>query len=97
MLVLSYLSLLALIPYVASKNPEVRWHAKQGLTMTAVFLAATVAVWILVALPLIGWIFVVIRPLLSLAWTVLLIMGIVKALGGERWRMPVIADLAERW
>jgi uncharacterized membrane protein len=97
MLVLSYLSLLGLIPYMVSKNPEVRWHAKQGLTLTAIFLAATVAVWILAALPLIGWIAALARPLLSLLWMVLIVVGIAKALGGERWRMPVISDFTERW
>jgi uncharacterized membrane protein len=97
MLILSYLSLLAILPYLLSKNGEVRWHAKQGLTMTALLLTASIGLWILSALPLIGWVAALARPLLSLVWMILIVVGIAKALGGERWRMPVIGDFTERW
>jgi uncharacterized membrane protein len=97
MLILSYVSLLAIVPYLGSKNPDVRWHAKQGLTLTAVFLAATIGLWILTALPLIGWIAALARAIVNLGYMLLIVVGIAKALGGERWRMPFIGDVAERW
>jgi uncharacterized membrane protein len=97
MLILSYLSLLAIIPYVASKNAEVRWHSKQGLTMTALLMTTTLGLWILALLPVVGWIAALARPLVSLVWMILIVVGIAKALGGERWRMPVISDFVDRW
>jgi uncharacterized membrane protein len=97
MLILSYLGLLAFIPYLSTKNPEVRWHAKQGLTLTGLFLAASVALWILSMLPLVGWIAALSRSLLGLLCTILVVVGIAKALSGERWRMPVVGDFAQRW
>jgi len=97
MLILSYLGLLSIIPYVASKHPDVRWHAKQGLTLALAMIVASVAIAIVSALPLIGWLFGLLGPLVSLAGLVLIVVGIAKALGGERWRMPVIAELAEKW
>jgi uncharacterized membrane protein len=97
MLILSYISLLALVPYLGSKSADVRWHAKQGLTLTGVFIATTVGLWILSALPLIGWIAALTRALVNLGYMLMIVAGIAKALGGERWRMPFIGDLAERW
>ena len=45
MIVLSYLWLLALVPLLVEKNdPEVQWHAKHGLVLTA----AEVILWIAV-------------------------------------------------
>jgi uncharacterized membrane protein len=93
MLVLSYLSLLALIPYFSSKNADVRWHAKQGLTLAGVFFVFRIATW----LPLVGWIAAMLYPIVSLLYFVLVVVGIVKALGGDRWRIPLIADVAEKW
>jgi uncharacterized membrane protein len=89
MLVLGYLSILALIPYLSSKSEYVRWHAKQGLTLGLVFFAFRVATLV----PIVGALF----PLAALLNFVLIVVGIVKAIGGERWRIPVIADLADKW
>jgi uncharacterized membrane protein len=93
MLVLSYLSLLALIPYFTTKSEDVRWHAKQGLTLAFVYMAFQVATW----LPVVGWVARMLMPLVGLLYFVLLVVGIVKALSGERWRIPLVADLAEKW
>ena len=47
MLVLSYLWLLALIPFVVEKNdPEVQWHAKHGLVLTV----AEFLLWVVVGI-----------------------------------------------
>jgi uncharacterized membrane protein len=99
MLVLSYLGILALIPLLTKKNdPEVQWHAKNGLALTI----AEVIIW--VALEAILWVLPsgisclvrVVTCLVPLGMIVLMIICIMKAVKGERLRLPVITDLAEK-
>jgi len=98
MLVLSYLGVLALIPYLVSKNDDVRWHAKQGLTLAAAFILAHLASGVLSFLPLIGGMLSALYwPVVSLGGFCLIVVCIMKALHGERWRIPVIADLTDKW
>ena len=102
MLVLSYFGILALIPYLTVKDSDyVKWHAKQGLTLVGVVVVGEIALGIVIgilsaivhALSFLGCFF----PLIGLGILVVSIMGMVKAFGGQRWRIPVIADLADRW
>jgi len=89
LLVLCYLGLLALVPYLVARQREaLRFHARQGLAL-AILEVGCAGVTVI---PLVGFAGVL-GLFLCLA---LSIVGIVKALGGQRWRMPVAADLVER-
>lgn len=102
MLVLSYLGVLALIPYlVEQKDPEVRWHSRHGL----VWLVAEVVLGI--ALAIVGAILTAIAPpvgcVFNLIWLayfvgllVLHVMGMVKALNGERLIIPNVSQYTDR-
>ncbi len=89
-LILSYLGLLSLIPLLTVKDsPFVIFHARQG-----VVLLGLIAVLSLVnVIPYLGQ-FVYCAGFV--AWAVLTVMGITKALSGERWRMPVIGDIVAK-
>ena len=90
-IVLAYLSCLCLIPLLTVKDSEyVKWHAKQGL----VLMIAGILVNLLHVIPIVGNLLACVA---SLAIFVCMIMGIVKGLGGQRWRIPVIADLSEKF
>lgn len=98
MLVLAYLGPLALVPYlVAPEDEEVRWHAKQGLTFTGVWIGLSLAIAILGALPGIGVVIAVLAPFIWLALIALVVVAIVNAVRGERFRIPFVADLSEAW
>jgi len=90
MLVLCYLGLLALIPYLAVRDaPLVRWHARQGLALGLVGIGCAG----LALVPYLGFV-----GQLGLAGVLVLsVVGIVKALDRVEWRMPVAADLADRF
>lgn len=91
-LVLSYLGLLALIPLLTVKDsPFVQWHAKQGL---ALFIGIVVVSIVLGIIPVVNMVAGCVVPLGALVVSVLAIM---KAFKGERWRIPVIADLSEKF
>ncbi|MDP3237214.1 MAG: DUF4870 domain-containing protein [Myxococcales bacterium] len=85
---------LALIPLLTVKDDDfIKWHAKQAL----VICVATYAIG-LISIPLM---FVFIgfctASIAVIGGYVLSIIGLVKALNGERWRIPVIADLADKF
>ncbi len=98
MLFLSYFGVFALIPYMTVKDDDyVRWHAKQGLTFTGVWIALWIATMILGIIPLLNLLVLIASPLIGLAGFVLWIMALVKAFGGERWKIPVVGNLTEKW
>lgn len=77
----SYVWIISVVMLFIKKNdPFVRFHAQQG---TVLFLISFVA-WI----PILWWLwfFIIILDLI----------GFLKALAGEKFRMPVVADIGEK-
>ena len=90
-LVLAYLGLLCVVPLLVEKDSEfVRWHARNGLVLTlAGFLlwgVTSYSVWL-------AFLSLVVLPL----QLILPIVGIVKALRGERFELPLLSELASRF
>ena len=96
---IGYLGILFLVPLLAAKdNKFAHFHAKQGMVLFIAFIICAIIASILFIIPFIGWFL-----LGPIAWlvvfiggAVLAIMGIVKALQGEYWKMPVLGDWAEQ-
>ncbi|MBV8517522.1 MAG: DUF4870 domain-containing protein [Acidobacteria bacterium] len=98
-LVLSYLGILSLVPFFAKKDdPEVQWHAKNGVAL----FGAEIVVWIvllILGIVLRGVLSCGISALSCIVWCAFLVISIiciVKAVGGQRYRIPVITDFAEK-
>lgn len=94
-LVLSYLGPLALIPFFVEKNDaEVQWHAKNGILFTAANVLVGIAGnMVFSMLACFGCLPAAVLFVVQLGVHV---MGIVKALGGERFRIPGLSDYADR-
>jgi uncharacterized membrane protein len=100
MIVLSYLWLLALIPFLTKKeDPEVQWHAKNGLAL----LGAEIVIWIVLTIAgfamrnmALGCGLATINCVIWIAFLILHILCIVKGVGGQRFRIPVVTDMAEK-
>jgi uncharacterized membrane protein len=91
MLVLSYIGILSLIPFLTVKDsPYVTYHAKQGLVLN---LAGGLGIMVLSFIPFINLTVCLLGPALF----VLDIIAIMKALKGERWAIPVVTDLAAKF
>jgi len=99
---IGYLGILFLIPLLAKKeNAFCQFHGKQGAVLFGVEVIGAIVLIILSVvlgfLPCAGW---AISLVLWLAFWVcalgLSIWGLVMALKGEYWKMPVIAPLAEK-
>lgn len=94
MAVLGYIGILCLIPLLAAKESKfAQFHAKQGL---ALFLFEIV-VGILYAIPGVNVVMFFIGWVLYILILILAIMGIVNALQGKYWKMPVLGGLAEKF
>jgi uncharacterized membrane protein len=99
MLVLSYLGILCLIPLLVKKDdPEVQWHAKNG---TALF-GAEIIVFIIrimlifIHIPFLTCGLTLVFCVIWLGFLALSIICIMKAINGQRFRIPVLTDFAEK-
>jgi len=100
-LVLAYLGIFSLIPFFAKKDdPEVQWHAKNGVMLFFAeliwFAIGIAAIFVTPHIPFVGCGWVVIRCAVWLGFMALSIVCIVKAVGGQRFRIPIITDMAEK-
>jgi uncharacterized membrane protein len=98
MLVLSYLWFLSIIPLVAKKEDrEVQWHAKNGLIFAIAYTAIEVVFFIIGHFfPLVGCLVSWIPCLVACGYLVVMILGIVKATSGQRFRLPMLSDYADK-
>lgn len=100
MIVLSYLGLLALIPYLTKKeDPEIHWHAKNGVGLLILDVVVMVVWWIIgmvVGNTIVGCGAGMIGCVIYLAIFVLHIYCIIQAVGGKRPNIPVVTDFAQK-
>ena len=80
--------LLVMEPY--NKRPFVRFHAFQCLFLG---LAAFAAQVVLSIIPIIGWMLI---PFVALATLVAAIWCLIKANQGQKFKLPIIGDFAEK-
>lgn len=75
-------------PY--SKNPYIRFHSWQCIFLSIACFAINT---VLAIIPILGWI---LMPFVSLAFLVIAIICILKALNGAKIKLPFIGNLAEK-
>ena len=84
---LSYIWVLCLVPLLTKKRSKfAQFHAKQGLILFIAEIVGVFVFWI----PLIGW-------ALGVALLVVSIMGVLKTLNGEWWKIPYVYDLSKKF
>jgi len=106
MLILSYLGLLALVPLLVEKEDKnVQWHAKHGLVLFGAYIVGMIGLWILTMIvgmvPGLGCLMFVLTGLAHVAlivgYLVVIVMGIMKALKGERLILPAVSVYADKF
>lgn len=103
MIILSYLWILALIPFLVEKEDrEVQWHAKHGLVLTGAELILWIVLTILnivssaIFAP-IGCLFIILSIVLGIGILGLHVMCMVKGVNGERLLVPGVSEFADRF
>jgi uncharacterized membrane protein len=84
--------LTGIIFFLIEKDSKfVKFHAMQSIVT---FVALMIISWILSVIPFIGW---VLSTLIWILVVVLWIVLMIKAYRGEKFKLPVAGDLAEKW
>ena len=103
MIILSYLGLLALIPFLIEKDDkEVQWHAKHGLVLVVAEIALCIALGLVMTVlgfisHGIGCIGIFFWPIISLGILVIHVLCIVKGVNGQRFIIPGVSQFADRF
>ncbi len=85
---------LATAPY--NQNKTIRFHSWQSIFLTIACFVVDVAMIVLGRVPFFGWMTLFLWPLLGLALFVLWILVLIKAFNGQRFKLPLLGDLAEK-
>ena len=85
---------LVMEPY--NKNRFVRFHSFQNIFFAVAWTVMWIALMIFGHIPVLGWLTILLWPLVGLAGLVLWIILLLKANGGQMWKLPVIGDMAEK-
>ncbi|MDQ3279853.1 MAG: DUF4870 domain-containing protein [Acidobacteriota bacterium] len=99
MIALSYLWILVLVPLLTKKDdPEVQWHAKNGLGITIGEILAWVVYMVITmfAPSMISCLASVLSCAIGLGFFVIRIMAIIKGINGQRFTVPVLSDLGTK-
>jgi uncharacterized membrane protein len=97
-LILSYLGLLGLITLLVKKDdPDLQWHAKNGLTLFGAEICWVILQIILGFVPVLGCGVHILGCAVWIGFVVLVVICIVKAVQGQRFRIPLVTDIAEKW
>jgi len=91
---IGYIFILCLVPLLLKKDSQfAQFHGKQGLVLTVVAVIAWILSMILWFIPVIGWL---INLVMFITIIVLAVLGILNALKGEYWEMPVLGEFAKK-
>jgi uncharacterized membrane protein len=85
---------LVVAPY--NRNPFVRFHAFQNIFFCIAWIALWVVLSIFAHIPFLGWLSILLWPLIGLGGLILWIVLLLKANQGQKWKLPYIGDMAEK-
>ena len=85
---------LVMEPY--NKSRFVRFHSFQCLFFAVAWTVLWIALNIIAHIPILGWLTILIWPLVGLAGLIIWIILVLKANQGQMYKLPVIGDMAEK-
>ena len=96
--ILAYLGVLCFIPLLTQKqNSFVMFHARQGLVLFITEMIMVILNIFLSGISFVGLFFAFVFSLLGLACAVLSIIGIIQAIQGKEWKLPILGDFAQKF
>jgi uncharacterized membrane protein len=94
---LAYLGIPAVIFLAIEKDSQfVRFHSVQALFLALAWVVVWVALMIIGSIPLFGLLAIPLGFLVMIGFFIIWIIALIKAFQGEKYKFPVIGDLAEQ-
>ncbi len=97
---LAYVTIIPAIIFLVvepfNKNRFVRFHAFQCLFFAVAWTVLWIALSIVAHIPILGWLTVLIWPLVGLAGLIIWVILLLKANQGQMYKLPIIGDMAEK-
>jgi uncharacterized membrane protein len=102
LLIFAYMGPLSLVSLVAGRREFVLWHAKQGLLLALAALVTFIVLRIPHSLCYMIWsflgdVFLTLELLVLAGFLLVAILCLVRALEGERFRIPILSEFADRF
>ncbi len=85
---------LVLEPY--NKNRFIRFHSFQSIFFSVAWTVLWIGLNIVAHIPILGWLTILIWPLVGLAGLIIWIILLLKANQGQKFKLPVIGDMADK-
>jgi len=85
---------LVLEPY--NRNRFIKFHAFQSIFFAVAWTALSIMLSIIAHIPFLGWLTILIWPLVGLAGFVIWLVLLLKAYQGQMFKLPAIGDMAEK-
>jgi uncharacterized membrane protein len=85
---------LVLEPY--NRKRFIRFHSFQCLFFALAWTVLWIGLEIIAHIPFLGWMTILVWPLISLVGFVIWLILVLKAFQGQMFKLPVIGDLAEK-
>jgi len=85
---------LVMEPY--NKNRFVRFHSWQSIFFAVAWTVLWIALGIVGHIPILGWMTILLWPLVGLAGLIIWVILLIKANGGQMYKLPFIGDLSEK-
>ena len=97
---LSYVTIVPAIIFLVmepyNKSRFIRFHSFQSIFFAVAWTVLWIALSIVGMIPVLGWLTLLVWPLLGLGGLVVWIILLLKANQGQMWKLPVIGDMAEK-
>ena len=97
---LAYITIIPAIIFLVvppyNQKPLIRFHAWQSIFLCIAWIVCAIALTILRMMPFIGWFTWPLHLVVDLGLFILWIIVLIKAFNGERFKIPVIGDFAEK-
>ncbi len=98
MIALAYLWILAIVPLIVEKDDnDIQWHAKHGLVLLGLEIITYIVLGVVSMIPVLGCFLSLGFMIVPLVFLVLRILCIVKALNNERFMVPGVSELTEKF
>lgn len=97
---LAYLTFIPAIIFLVTapynQKPLIRFHSWQSIFYSIVWFVAWAVLAVIGMIPILNLVDIVLFPLTFLGLVIVWVILLIKAFNGERFKLPVIGDLAEK-